>query len=141
MHDDRKERKKRRKKKKGSMLRAKAKQCWFSSVVMDAHLVSVVSLPAVVTLQQKEYIWIANTREDIIKRNISKNSCVTLYNLRFYLFWMRKKGGERRNELEIAISVNISTGNVHVSAKFRSVFMPNVLKRILFAVGQRELGG
>lgn len=43
--------------------------------------------------------------------------------------------------MEIAISVNISTGNMHVSAKFRSVLMPNVLKRILFAVGQRELEG
>lgn len=30
---------------------------------------------------------------------------------------------------------------MHVSAKFRSVLMPNVLKRILFAVGQRELEG
>lgn len=60
---------------------------------------------------------------------------------RSYLFWMRKKGEKKRNGLEIAISVNISTGNMHVSAKFRSVLMPNVLKRILFAVGQRELEG
>lgn len=56
--------------KKGSMLRAREseKQCWFSWVAMDAHLVSVVSLPAVVTLQQKgTNIWIIDTREDIKK--------------------------------------------------------------------------
>lgn len=36
---------------------------------MDAHLVSVVSLPAVVTLQQKgTNIWIIDIREDIIKK-------------------------------------------------------------------------
>lgn len=51
------EKKEEKEKKKGSMLRAKAKQCRFSWVVMDAHLVSVVSLPAVVTLQQKEQIY------------------------------------------------------------------------------------
>lgn len=59
------------KEKKGSMLRAREseKQCWFSWVAMNAHLVSVVSLPAVVTLQQKgTNIWIIDTREDIIKK-------------------------------------------------------------------------
>lgn len=123
------------------MLRAKAKQCWFSWVVMDAHLVSVVSLPAVVTLQQKERYMNCKYTRGYYKKKYIEEFRVQLFTISFVsLFRGEKKDEGKETSSRIAISVNISAGNMHVSAKFRSVFMPNVLKRILFAVGQR-VGG
>ena len=73
-------------------------------------------------------------RKDMLKKNFVR------INVRVsFLFHTKEKKG-RKKSFEIAISVNTSANRVArpaLSAKFRSVFMPNVLKRILFAVGQR----
>ena len=112
---------------------------------MNAHLVPVVSLPAVVTLQMKGTYMSMNCKSVLherirkkgrhIKKGLRSNNCSCLFPVP-----CEREEERKKKSFEIAISVNTSASSVArpaLSAKFRSVFMPNVLKRILFAVGQR----